>query len=131
MLIRFAVTTAACDPDFRKHARESALTSLGALLVLFGSLFFGGRPRSRRAQSGDRSSRFGYRDSVSTANGDAGICLTSPDKSALLTHRTMSSNASKAHQARDAPHCGQLPIVAETALRPGMGINADSSCVER
>jgi len=43
---------------FRKHARESALTSLGALVVLFGSLFFGGRPRSRRTQSGKRSSRF-------------------------------------------------------------------------
>jgi hypothetical protein len=37
---------------FRKHARESALTSP------FGSSLFGDRPRSRRTQSGKRGSRF-------------------------------------------------------------------------
>jgi hypothetical protein len=97
---------------FRKHARESALTSLGALLF---HLVFGDRPRSRRTQSVERGSRFAIVIRlVVQQNGDAGcakVCPTPPtNRLTSNTHRMMGSNASKAHPARDAPRCGQLPI---------------------
>jgi hypothetical protein len=118
---------------FRKHARESALTSLGALLF---HLVFGNRPRSRRTQSVERGSRFAIVIRlVVQQNGDAGLRESlshSTDKSAYFQYSPhdgqqcqQSPSSARRTSLRSPPDC------TSALRRPGMGINAISSEVGR
>ena len=96
---------------FRKHARESALTSLGALLVPFGSSNsqFGGAPVAPNSKRRRAWQRFAIVILNRSATNDDAVLRESLSHSThkiglyFNTHRMMEGQQSPSIEARDAP----------------------------